>query len=100
ADAASRHGLILVLGGMNKQTGGVRNLEDPEFQRQLTLADAYRLLYRFVEQYNARGESSTVDLLVDLSLDTWQDGGSTDPAQLDDFLAVATELLGPPGHVA
>ncbi len=85
---------------MDKQSRNVRNLQDPEFQRMLTLGDAYQLLYRFVEQYNARGESSTLDLLTDLSLDVWQDGGSTDPAQMDDFLGVANALLGSPCHVA
>ncbi|RYD94473.1 MAG: hypothetical protein EOP50_09455 [Sphingobacteriales bacterium] len=75
-------------------------LGDPEFQQTLTLAEAYQLLYKFVEQYNARGESSTLDLLTDLSLDFWADGSSTDPAQLDDFLAVAEEVLKRRGHVA
>ncbi|WP_146204593.1 hypothetical protein [Massilia glaciei] len=69
-------------------------LSDPKFQRAVTLADAYRLLFRFVEQYNARGESSTANLLGDLSLEIWGDGGSGDPAQLEDFLVVARELLG------
>ncbi len=85
---------------MNSPSRDVRNLQYPEFQRLLTLGDAYQLLYRFVEQYNARGESSTLDLLTDLALDVWQDGGSTDPAQMDDFLEVANALLGPSSHVA
>jgi hypothetical protein len=85
---------------MNNPSRDVRNLQAPEFQRLLTLGEAYRLLYRFVEQYNARGESSTLDLLTDLSLDVWEDGGSTDPAQMDDFLEVANALLGPPSYVA
>ncbi len=69
-------------------------LNNPEFLRTLTLSDAYKILYRFIEQYHARGESSTIDLLSDLSLDVWADGGSADPAQLADFLAVANEILG------
>ena len=85
---------------MNSPSRNVRNLQDPEFQRVLTLADAYRLLYQFVDQYNARGESSTLDLLTDLSLDAWGDGGSLDPAQMDDFLDVANSILGPPSHAA
>ena len=78
----------------------MRKLSNPEFQRTLTLEQAYRLLIGFVEQYNARGESSTVDLLGDLSLDVWGDGVSGDPAQLSDFLAVADQVLGTSGHVA
>ncbi|TQM02369.1 hypothetical protein FB548_3766 [Pseudoxanthomonas sp. 3HH-4] len=78
----------------------MRKLSDPEFQRTLTLEQAYMLLIQFVEQYNARGESSTLDLLGDLSLTVWGDGGSGDPAQLSDFLSVAERVLGPVGHDA
>jgi len=75
-------------------------IDDAEFTRALTLADAYKVMICFVEQYNARGESSTLDLLSDLSLTLWSDGGSADPAQLNDFLAVAREVLGPPSGAA
>lgn len=68
-------------------------IEDVEFMRTLTLADAYRVMFKFIEQYNARGESSTAVLLSDLSLDLWADGVSADPAQLHDFLAVAATVL-------
>ena len=71
---------------------------DPEFERTLTLAEAYKILFRFIEQYHARGESSTTDLLTDLSLDVWAGGGSADPAQLEDFLRVANEVLGLSKH--
>lgn len=84
---------------MDKQPRAPR-LSDPEFEQTLTLADAYRVLVRFVEQYNTRGESSTLDLLGDLSLDVWSGGGSSDPAQLEDFLAVAELVLGRRGHGA
>ena len=73
-------------------------LSDPDFQRTLTLEQAYMLLVQFVEQYNARGESSTLDLLGDISMTVWSDGGSGDPAQLSDFLRVADQVLGPVGH--
>jgi hypothetical protein len=72
-----------------------KTINDPEFSRTLTLSDAYKILYRFIEQYHTRGESSTTDLLTDLSLDPWTDNGSADPAQLEDFLDVANEILGP-----
>ncbi|WP_421684013.1 hypothetical protein HKW98_06240 [Stutzerimonas urumqiensis] len=58
------------------------------------------MLYRFVEQYNARGETGTLDLVSALALDVWQDGGSADPAQLDDFLQVVEEVLGSTSHAA
>lgn len=73
----------------------MRQLGDDEFTRVLTLADAYKVMFRFIEQYHARGESLTGDVLGDLALDVWADGGSADPAQLDDFLKAANKVLGP-----
>ena len=78
---------------MEQPSSPVRTLGDPEFARVLTLADAYRILYMFLEQYHARGESSTLDLLSSLSLEVWEGGGSADPAQLEDFLRVANQVL-------
>lgn len=69
-------------------------LSDTEFDRRLTLGEAYRILIGFVAQYHERGETSTLDLLSAISLDIWRDGGSADPAQLDDFLSVAVQVLG------
>ena len=79
---------------MEQPSSGPRTLGDSEFARVLTLADAYRILYAFLEQYHARGESSTLDLLGDWSLEVWEGGGSADPAQLEDFLNVANQVLG------
>ena len=85
--------VTFTLDSMKQPSPGAPTLRDPEFARVLTLADAYRILYRFLEQYHARGESSTRDLLSDLSLDLWEGGGSADPAQLGDFLDVANQVL-------
>ena len=68
-------------------------IHDPRFQRTITLADAYRILERFVIQYNDRGETTTVSLMSDIGIVT--DGSSSDPAQVDDFLNVVGEVLGP-----
>jgi hypothetical protein len=67
------------------------SINDAPLQRQVSLADAYRILALFIERYNARGESSTVALLTDTGL--LPDGTTSDPAQLDDFLACAEEVL-------
>jgi hypothetical protein len=67
------------------------NLDDPRFGRAINLADAYRVMLRFVERYNARGESSTVNLMTDIGLVIRNQ--SCDPAQLDDFLSCAEEVL-------
>ena len=66
-------------------------LNDPQFERQVSLRDAYRILEAFVVQYHARGESSTVNLMTDIGV--LPDGTSTDPAQMADFLEVANGLL-------
>ena len=44
------------------------SIHDDSFSDTVTLAEAYRLMVAFVEQYNARGESSTVALLTDVGL--------------------------------
>ena len=66
-------------------------LNDPQFEQQISLRDAYRILEAFVVQYHARGESSTVNLMTDIGV--LPDGTSTDPAQMADFLKVAEDLL-------
>ncbi len=65
------------------------------FERSLTLRQAYAVLERFIEAYNARGESSTVALLTDISLGA--DGTSCDPAQIYDFAYIAADVLGDHG---
>jgi hypothetical protein len=61
------------------------------FDKRITLRQAYQLMYRFVVQYNDRGESSTVALLTDIGI--VRDGSSCDPAQIYDFLHIAGEVL-------
>lgn len=67
------------------------SVNDPEFQTRVSLAEAYRVLEKFVAQYNARGESSTVSLMTDVGL--LPDGTTADPAQLSDFLKCADDVL-------
>ena len=45
-------------------------ISDRVFDKTITLRNAFEILSRFVEQYHARGESSTGSLLADLSLGT------------------------------
>jgi hypothetical protein len=68
-----------------------RSIYDDPFSATVTLAEAYRVLVAFVEQYNARGESSTVSLMTDVGL--VHEGQSADPAQLDDFLRCARNIM-------
>jgi hypothetical protein len=48
-------------------------LDDQIFDRQISLRDAYRIIQTFVEQYNARGQSSTFHLMSDIG----SSGGGT-----------------------
>lgn len=68
------------------------NTSASEFDRTVTLREAYQLLEAFIVQYHTRGERSTVELLADIGLD--RNGNSSDPAQLQDFLNTANALLG------
>ncbi|MEM1116683.1 MAG: hypothetical protein AAF845_03720 [Bacteroidota bacterium] len=70
---------------------GYTNLNDAEFDRQLTLREAYRVMAQYVSDHFERGELTTGDLLAHLSL--LESGGSFDPATLDDFLNAAKKVL-------
>lgn len=67
------------------------SVQHEAFERRITLRQAYELMYRFVVEYNGRGESSTVALLADIGVG--DDGSSGDPAQVYDFLRLAGEVL-------
>ena len=67
------------------------NLNDDEFDRQLSLREAYFVMAQYVADHFGRGELMTGDLLAHLAL--MEDGGSFDPATLDDFLIAARKVL-------
>lgn len=69
------------------------NTNASEFDRTITLREAYQFLEAFIVQYHTRGERSTVELLADIGLGA--QGYSSDSAQLQDFLNTADTLLGP-----
>ena len=69
----------------------VTRLSDPVFDTQLTLRQAFHVLVKFLEQYNARCPQETDILQADLTLGP--DGCTTDPAQLDDFLQSASSVV-------
>jgi hypothetical protein len=71
---------------------GHLRLDDPIFDRPISLRDAYKVLEAFIVQYNARGESSTVALMTDVGVS--EGGPSSDPAQIGDFVRVAAAILG------
>ncbi|QBB72037.1 hypothetical protein ELE36_17625 [Pseudolysobacter antarcticus] len=67
------------------------SISDPEFEQTLTLRQSFEVLYAFLEQFNSRGTQET-DVLASW-LELLQDGGTADPAQLDDFVKSARAVL-------
>jgi len=67
-------------------------ISDPAFDQAMTLRQSFHVLSKFLEQFNARGPQETDSLASWLELQ--QDGGTADPAQLDDFLECARAVLG------
>ncbi len=66
-------------------------ISDPEFDEPLSLRQAFELLGAFLNQFNSRGAQATDTLASWLELQP--DGGTADPAQLDDFLECARGVL-------
>jgi hypothetical protein len=67
------------------------NISDPAFDEQLTLRQSFHVLRKFLEQFNSRSSEETV--LLESWLELQQDGGTADPAQLDDYLQCARAVL-------
>jgi hypothetical protein len=68
----------------------VTSINDSRFDQSLSLRDAYRTMYEFLVAYHERGETPTGDLLAFCGL--LPDGGSADPAHLQDFVAAFERL--------
>lgn len=62
----------------------VTSIDDARFDQNLSLRDAYRTMYEFLAAYHDRGETQTGELLAFVFLHP--DGGSGDPAHLQDFV--------------
>jgi hypothetical protein len=65
---------------------------DKEFERTVTLRDAYRIMERFACDYLARGDTSVSDFLYVYAGEV-VGGQTTDPVAAHDFLAVAEQVL-------
>jgi len=68
------------------------NLNDPGFERTVTLRDAYRIMERFLGDYLARGDTPVSDFLF-VYATVLQNGLTTDPAAADDFRKAARAIL-------
>ncbi len=64
-------------------------LLDPAFDDSLTLRQPYLAMFRFLDEYHRRGETTTGELLGAIQVGMWQEKSSADPAQLNDFLDAA-----------
>ncbi|MBP3984308.1 hypothetical protein J5837_07685 [Pseudoxanthomonas helianthi] len=65
---------------------------DQEFDRVVSLRDAYRIMERFASDYLARGDTSISDFLHAYAGEVIT-GQTTDPAAAYDFLAAAEQVL-------
>ena len=70
----------------------MKTVNDTEFQEKVSLKQAYEIMEKFLLQFHERGELLTGDLVSFIGL--LEDGSSADPAQLNDFIKVANEVLG------
>ena len=68
-------------------------LEDPAFDRVITLRDAYRIMERFASDYLSRGDTSISDFLYAYAGECIG-GNLTDPAAIQDFLRAAEGVIG------
>ena len=64
------------------------SIRESDFDRNISLRDAYRVMEHFITAFHQRGGSSTVELIAYLGL--LESGRSSDPAALDDFLESAS----------
>lgn len=62
-------------------------LNDPSFDKEVSLRDAYRIMDRFIHQFQMGGEKSMADLIVYMGLAP--DGSTGDPEALRNFLRCA-----------
>lgn len=60
------------------------NINDEAFEQTITLKQSYEVMYQFIMALHDRGEVDTGWILGCAGL--LEDGGSADPAQLDDYL--------------
>ncbi len=60
------------------------NINDDAFEQTITLKQSYEVMYQFIMALHDRGEVDTGWILGSVGL--LEDGGSADPAQLDDYL--------------
>ena len=71
---------------------GYISINDPAFDRPVSLRDAYRIMEHFVLAHIARGEVETGTFHAYFGLEA--DGRGGDPAALYDYLESAAAVLG------
>ncbi len=71
-------------------------ITDKEFERTVTLREAYRIMERFASNYLARGDTSISDFLYSYAGEC-VGGQTTDPAAAPDFLTATHQVLSSDG---
>lgn len=61
-----------------------KSINDEEFEQEISLADSYKVMLKFIEDLHERGELETGTMLGFIGLGP--DGTSADPAQIYDYL--------------
>jgi hypothetical protein len=69
-------------------------INDPAFDREITLRDAYRIMECFVEAHVKRGVSDTVSFLSYMGIA--RDGMTGDPAAFDDYFQAVNSVVANP----
>ena len=67
-------------------------LTHPQFDRIITLRDAYRIMQRFTANYLARGDTAVSDFLHCYASEV-ESTETTDPAAASDFIEAADQVL-------
>jgi hypothetical protein len=67
-------------------------LQDPVFDHQISLRDAYKVMEGFVSDYISRGDTTITDFLYTYA-NLIETGETVDPAALDDFLLSVNDIL-------
>lgn len=67
------------------------SINDPTFDRMVSLSDAYKICNQFIADYYSRGDTPVIDLLSYSGVRP--DGQTDDPAAADDFLAAVETIL-------
>jgi len=68
------------------------SLNETQFNQQISLRDAYRVMYKFASDYLDRGDTPISDFLFCYAGEVIS-GETTDPAALDDYVKAVHHVI-------